>query len=98
MKRQAIPTEEFDLEMASTRKLLERVPSEKGTWKPHAKSFPLAHLAQLVAGIPGWITKTLREPDLDLAKGAGYTTQPTEKLLETFDKNVKEARAALASV
>lgn len=26
---------EFDQEMASTRRLLERVPTEKGEWKPH---------------------------------------------------------------
>ena len=49
---------EFDQEMTVTRRLLERVPGEKGTWKPHAKSFALGHLAQLVARMPGWITKT----------------------------------------
>ena len=40
---------EFDQEMATTRRLLERVPSEQGQWRPHPKSFPLGHLAQLVA-------------------------------------------------
>src|SRR3954465_6912354 len=98
MAIQAIPTAEFDQEMASPRRLLERVPSEKGTWKPHEKSFPLAHLAQLVSGIPGWITRTLREPEPDLSKGTGYSTQPTSELLKTFDKNVTDARAALESV
>ena len=29
---------EFDQEMASTRKTLERVPDEKFSWKPHEKS------------------------------------------------------------
>ena len=42
---------EFDQEMATTRRLLERVPSDKGKWKTHAKSFPLAHLAQHFAGM-----------------------------------------------
>jgi uncharacterized damage-inducible protein DinB len=98
LMKQAIPTGEFDAEMASTRKLLERVPSEKGTWKPHAKSFPLAHLAQLVSGIPGWIARTLRETELDLAQGPGYSTLPTAELLVAFDKNVREARAALETV
>jgi len=46
---------EFDQEMASTRRAIERVPSDKGSWKPHPKSFPLGHLAQLVAGMPGWL-------------------------------------------
>ena len=44
---------EFDQEMASTRRVLERVPSDKGEWKPHPKSFALGHLAQLVATMAG---------------------------------------------
>ena len=98
MTTPAIPLKEFDQEMASTRRLLERVPSEKGTWKPHEKSFSLAHLAQLVSWMPGWIARTLREPHIDLAGGIGYSNETTETLLAGFDKNVAEARAALAEV
>ena len=28
---------EFDQEMATTRRLLERIPTDKGKWKPHPK-------------------------------------------------------------
>jgi uncharacterized damage-inducible protein DinB len=98
MKRQAIPTAEFDQEMSSTRKLLERVPSDKGTWKPHEKSFSLAHLALLVAWMPGWIVKTLRQTELNLSGGAGYTTEKTDAILKEFDKNVREAHDALEAV
>ena len=87
---------EFDQEMVTTRRLIERVPTDKGEWKPHTKSFPLGHLAQLVATMPGWITRTLREPELNLAGGAGYSMQTTESLLEQFDKHVAEAHAAIA--
>ena len=69
---------EFEQEMAVTRRVLERVPSDKGTWKPHPKSFALAHLAQLVATMPGWLTMTIKETSLDLSKGAGYSDQSTE--------------------
>jgi uncharacterized damage-inducible protein DinB len=88
---------EFDQEMASTRKVLARVPGEKGTWKPHPKSFPLGHLAQLVSWMPGWITNTLRETGLDLAGQAGYSFETTDTLLAGFDRNVREARAAIAA-
>jgi uncharacterized damage-inducible protein DinB len=86
---------EFDQEMATTRRVLERVPSDKATWKPHPKSFPLGHLAQLVSWMPGWITTTLREPALDLAKGGGYSFETTETLLHGFESNVAGARVAL---
>jgi len=88
---------EFDQEMASTRRLLERVPTDKGKWKPHQKSFPLGHLAQLVAMMPGWITNAVLETELNLGAYSGYTYEKTEDLLKVFDKNVKEARKAIAS-
>ncbi len=87
---------EFDQEMSITRRLLERVPSDRGAWKPHEKSFCLGHLAQLVARMPGWLTQVMRETRLDLSSGAAYSLEPTGALLAEFDRNVKEAREALA--
>jgi uncharacterized damage-inducible protein DinB len=98
MPMPAIPLEEFDEEMAVTRRLLERVPSEHARWKPHEKSFALAHLAQLVAGIPGWITRTLHEPHIDLAAGSGYSYETTETLVHMLDENIASARKALQAV
>lgn len=88
--------DEFDSEMGTTRRVLERVPSDKGEWKPHPKSFAIGHLAQLIARMPAWITGTLASSSLDLGAFQGYTFEKTETLLEVFDKNVREARAALA--
>ncbi|MDQ3520318.1 MAG: DinB family protein [Gemmatimonadota bacterium] len=88
---------EFDQEMATTRRLLERVPSDKGSWKPHPKSFSLGHLTHLVSTMPGWITTTLRKTEIDLASSTGYSLQATEALLEQFDKHVREARTAFES-
>jgi uncharacterized damage-inducible protein DinB len=88
---------ELDQEMASTRRLLERVPTEKGEWKPHPKSFPLGHLALLVATMPGWITRTVRGTEIDLSKSEGYSFQKTEALLAQFDRHVREARDAISS-
>jgi uncharacterized damage-inducible protein DinB len=87
---------EFDREMPPTRRLLERVPEDKAPWKPHPKSFPLGHLAQLVSDMPGWLTRVARGMDIDLAGGPGYRFQPTQALLDNFDRHVREARAALA--
>ena len=88
---------EFDQEMATTRKVLERVPTDKGEWKPHPKSFSLGHLSQLVAGMPGWLINIVTETALDLAAGPGYSYEKTEALLKSFDKNVSEARKTIAA-
>ncbi len=88
---------EFDQEMATTRALLERVPSDRGRWKPHPKSFALGHLAQLVSWMPGWITNTLSQTELNLAGAPGYSFETTDTLLREFDNNVRSARAALTA-
>ncbi len=87
---------EFDREMTTTRKLLERVPDEKFDWKPHPKSMTLGQLAQHVATIPLWGSVTITQSGIDLG---GPNQAPVMKnrsdLLSTFDKNVTETRAAL---
>ncbi len=89
---------EFDGEMKSTRRVLERVPSDDAQWKPHPKSFAMGHLAQLVARMPGWFTQMLGNTKLDLAASPKYSFETTNTLLAEFDRNVKEARAAFAKV
>ena len=97
MKLADLVLPEFDQEMATTRKLLERVPTDKGTFKPHPKSFSLGHLSQLISNMPGWITKVIKDTELNVAGGPGYSYEATEVLLANFDRNVREARDAIRS-
>lgn len=97
MNRSETLLPEFDHEMATTRRLIERVPSDKAKWKPHEKSFSLGHLAQLLAWMPGWIAQTMRQRELNLQGSAGYSYETTETLLALFDKNVRDAHDAIES-
>ena len=45
---------EYDHEIATTRKLLERLPDDKLSWKPHEKSMSLGGLATHLGNIPHW--------------------------------------------
>jgi uncharacterized damage-inducible protein DinB len=89
--------EELDYELPATRRLLERVPTHKGPWKPHPKSSALGHLAQFVARLPGVLADIVRGIDLDLAAGPGYTFETTETLVREFDMHVQQVREALLS-
>jgi uncharacterized damage-inducible protein DinB len=86
---------EFDREMTTTRRLLERVPEDKLAWKPHTKSWSLAELATHVAMLPSWGSATLNLSEIDL--GGPHNTPVTSRadLLARFDKNVAETRTAL---
>ena len=87
---------EFDQEMANTRKMLERVPDGKFTWKPHDKSMTLGRLAQHVAELPGWTTFTIQSDFLDLATAPRpKPVESCKELMDSFEKNRAEARAAI---
>lgn len=88
---------EFDHEMTTTRKVLERVPEDRFDWKPHPKSYTMGQLAQHVATIPMWGRVTLTETELDLGGGAPPPQMRTRaELLAAFDENAAGTRAALA--
>jgi len=90
-------TNEYTHECASTRKLLERVPMDKLSWKPHEKSMTLEQLATHVAEIPEWVPLTLEQPELDFSKGdyKPKSVATTEDLLKIHDDCVA---AALQSI
>lgn len=91
---------EYDHELATTRRLLERVPESEFDWKPHPKSMSLGQLAGHVANIPFWCSATMSAPFYDLAAGdkEAKLDAPAsrEVLLKEFDEKVKHARASLA--
>jgi hypothetical protein len=49
--------QELEHEAQTTRRVLERVPDDKLTWKPHAKSMSLGQLALHVASTPGEVAQ-----------------------------------------
>ncbi|HWJ22789.1 MAG TPA: DinB family protein [Gemmatimonadaceae bacterium] len=92
---------EFDQEMATTRRLLERVPDAEAAWKPHPKSTNLGDLAQHIATLAGFGAMIINQPELDAAAGGGLKPPrfvSAKALLETFDENVRKSRAAIAGV
>ncbi len=92
---------EFDQEMASTRKVLERIPNDKLDWKATPKSQTIGWVASHLANIPAWTGFALGQDSFDVAPQGGEPYRTTilasrEEILAAFDKNVPEARAALA--
>ncbi|HTM05305.1 MAG TPA: DinB family protein [Vicinamibacterales bacterium] len=88
---------EFDHEISTTRKLLERVPDDKLSWTPHPKSMSLARLATHLATLPWWGEMTLTQSEFDTA-GVPTPADAASRaeLLSRFDTNAAKTRAALA--
>ncbi|HEX4933002.1 MAG TPA: DinB family protein [Gemmatimonadaceae bacterium] len=93
---------EFDHEMSTTRKLIERTPEAQLAWTPHAKSMSLGRLAIHLATLPHWgvVTMTATELDMNPPGGGGYRTPElgtVAEMLAEFDRNVSRAREAIAA-
>jgi len=88
---------EFDREMATTRKMLERFPEDKVEWRPHETCMTLGRLAGHVAELAGWTIPTLTQDKLELDPNFTPSVVGSRAAaLQQFDETVKTARAAIA--
>ena len=93
---------EFDLETATTRKCLARIPDDKFSFKPHPKSFDMGALAVHIATMLDWGASTLETESFDYAPVGGSSYVPpaaktNAELLALFDSGSAKLRAALAA-
>jgi uncharacterized damage-inducible protein DinB len=89
--------DDLDEELASTKRVLERVPSDRGSWRPHEKSKTLGELARHVADIPGLAATILTTEELDaLGRPPRAPLSTTAELIELFERGVSALRAALS--
>jgi uncharacterized damage-inducible protein DinB len=87
---------EIDFEMTSTTKLLERVPEEKLTWKPHQKAMTLGQLAFHVASIPGNYLSFADEAKTDLEILTNHYIPGSKKeIMESFSESIATAKQIL---
>jgi uncharacterized damage-inducible protein DinB len=94
---------EYDRETAKTRKMLEAIPADVDfNYKPHPKSMTLGHLAGHISDTAGeWAISTLTTDKLEFPpdhKFEPYIPASRNALLERFDKQVAEAKKALAGL
>lgn len=89
---------ELEQEAITTRKMLERVPTDKFDWQPHPKSMTIKRLATHIAELPTWIGMTLNTDELDFANNPYTPTEvnSTEALLAYFEKSLEDGRAEIA--
>lgn len=89
---------EFDHEMQTTRRTLERVPEDKLTWKPHQKSMTLGQLATHLATLNHWGEAILGTESFDVSTAPpNPELKSRSEILAAFDTNTANARKAIAA-
>jgi len=90
---------ELKRELAITRRVLERAPTEQFGWRPHAKSMTLGTLAGHMANLIGFLEISLQGSSFDVATGKrADNPTTTADVLARFDLNAENLHKALADV
>jgi uncharacterized damage-inducible protein DinB len=88
---------ELQNESATTRRMLERLPGEALSWKPHEKSMPIGHLAVHIARLLQLLISILNQDDFDVASTDFRTPDPDSVagILGLFDQALATALEVL---
>ena len=89
---------DFDVEIANTRRTLERIPENDPQWKPAEKSMPIGRLAVHVARLPQFCTRILTSEELNFSKEKfpDLIFESTARLLTELERHAAEAKKELA--
>jgi uncharacterized damage-inducible protein DinB len=88
---------EFREEAAITKRIMDRVPADKLSWKPHARSMSLGQLAIHIATIPGRLCQLARQDGFDVSKASFEPTPPknVEEIHAAFEQSIREVEKSL---
>ena len=90
--------QEFETEAKTTRRVLERVPADKLSWKPHPKSMSLGTLALHIASAPGVIVGWCAADETNFTGQPSPQASSTEQILSAHDQSVKTVKETLANI
>lgn len=84
---------ELKHESVNTRKILERVPTDKLDWRPHDKSMKLGRLATHIAKTLVWFDRILNADEFNFATTSyiDENKESTEAILKLFDEQLSNA-------
>ncbi len=91
--------QELEEEARTTRRVLERVPDDKLTWRPHEKARTLGELAMHVAIVPGAVAELITSPSpAQVPQFTDPTTQRASELVSTLEESIAKAKRVLGGV
>ena len=83
---------ELEQEAETTKRVLERVPNDKLSWKPHTKSMSLGQLALHVATIPGSASEILAEDFFEFPEHTQPAASSAAELVPALEESIQTAK------
>lgn len=87
--------QELEQEAQTTRRVLERVPDDRLTWKPHPRSMSLGQLALHVATTPGGVAEMSRQSPASVPDFTQPPAKSSGELIPALEQSVAKAREVL---
>lgn len=87
--------QELEMEAATTRRVLERVPEGRFDWSPHPKSRTLGTLSMHIAGNPSSVMALASQNPAAIPGFGDVTPTSLAEVLTTLEASVAEARQTL---
>jgi len=86
---------EIDQEAKTTKRVLERIPEDKLSWKPHPKAFSLGQLALHIASVPGSVAAAAAPDTMEAPAFSQPEPKSRQEVLDTFSKSLASAKDTL---
>jgi uncharacterized damage-inducible protein DinB len=90
--------QELEQEAQTTRRVLARVPGDRLSWKPHAKSMSLGQLALHVAMTPGGVSDVARQLTVQRPLFIQPAAESTAQVMTAFEESIVRAKANLRAI
>jgi uncharacterized damage-inducible protein DinB len=86
---------ELEQEAEATRRVLERIPDDRLSWRPHPKSMSLGQLAHHIATIPGAIAQAAAAASMEKPRFDRPESKSRREVLDALAESVASALAFL---
>jgi uncharacterized damage-inducible protein DinB len=89
---------EIDQEAQTTKRVLDRIPEGKLSWKPHPKAFSLGQLALHIAAAPGNLAAAIAQDSVEVPNFAQAEAKSRQEVLDTFSKSQESVKGTLSKM
>jgi uncharacterized damage-inducible protein DinB len=90
--------QELEMEAQTTRRVLERVPDDKLTWRPHARARTLGELALHIAQVPGNVAQIAAQSQIQAPQFSDPSPRRASDLIPALDQSIAKAKSLLGGM
>jgi uncharacterized damage-inducible protein DinB len=89
---------ELDQEAQTTKRVLDRVPEDRLSWKPHKKAFSLGQLALHIATLPGGVVAIATPDSIEAPNFSRPEAKSRKEVLDAFTNSLETAKEGLSKM